>query len=466
MSSLVYERGGGGEDRSSKLSREDVEVLIEVVKEAERVHPSQEAKRRVFSVRGVLGTSKDRVLTAIYYKIMRMLGIVDKALVRALNLPSVHILDPWLRAALRVACFFLVFNNRDVDPELFSILRGCVAKFLSEKTHPYVGVWYWDAVDKVLRCFRYVPLSEVEELELKYLVPSWLIEKLKIVLEPGEVEEFLRAVNRVPKICVRVNTLKASVEEVERYLRRHGKAVERSRYVSTVLKFHGPFEFERCPLYREGKIVNQDEACALASIILDPRPGETVVDMCAAPGGKTSHMAELMRNTGRIYAFDVDAQRIERMRRNLKRLGVSNVRIIERSCLDAPKILGEEIADKVLLDPPCSSTGTLAKYPEVRWRLRPEKVRELAEMQYRMLETAVRLCRPGGRILYTTCSILPEECEHVVKKILEKYEGIVRLVSLDGPFSPGLIRGTMRAWPHRHDTIGFFYALLEKVRST
>ncbi len=463
MSSLMSKRG---EDVPSRLCRDDIEILIEVLKESEYVHPSQEAKRRIFARRGILGTSKDRVLTAIYYKIMRMLGIIDKALVRALNVPSVHILDPWLRAALRVACFFLVFNDRDLDSELFSIIRGYVAKFLSERTHPYVGVWYWDSVDKVLRNYRYVPLSDVERLELKYLTPSWLIEKLKIVLDPSEIEDFLRAVNKPPKICVRVNTLKASVEEVERYLKRHYKDVERSKYVSTVLKFRGPFKFEKCILYREGKIINQDEACALASIILDPKPGETVVDMCAAPGGKTSHIAELMRNVGKIYAFDIDEDRIERMKRNLRRLGVTNVRIIERSCLEAPQIIGEEVADKVLLDPPCSSTGTLAKYPEVRWRLRPEKVLELAENQYRMLEVAVRLCKPGGRILYTTCSILPEECEEVIKKILRKYENTVRLVPLNGPFSEGLLKGTMRAWPHRHGTVGFFYALLEKVRST
>ncbi len=447
------------------LEKDDLCALVEVVKEAEYVHPSQEAKRRIFDRYGILGTSKDRILTAIYYKIMRRLGIIDKAIVRATGIPSIYILDPWLRAALRVACFFLVFNDRDVDEELFGVIRGGIAKFISDKTHPYVGVWYWDVVDKVLKNYKYVPSNDVEVLELKYLVPAWLIEKLKSLLGPEETEELLKAFNTKPLISVRVNTLKATVEEVIKHLKKHGKKVVRSRYVDTVVKFEGPFKFEECSLYREGKIVNQDEACALASIILDPKPGEVVVDMCAAPGGKTSHMAELMKNTGTIYAFDIDDDRIERMRRTLKRLGITNVKIIKKDCLEAPKILGEEIADKVLLDPPCSSTGTLAKYPEVRWRLRPEKIIEIAQMQYKMLETAIRICKPGGRILYTTCSILPEECEEVIKKILKKYENIVKIVPLRGPFSEGFLEGTMRAWPHKHGTVGFFYALLEKVRS-
>ncbi len=448
-----------------RLTKEDLVALVEVVKEAEYIHPSQEAKRRVFRKYGIIGTWKDRVLTAIYYKIMRLLGIIDKAIVRATGIPSVYILDPWLRAGLRVACFLLVFNDKKEDvEELYGAIRGGIAKFLSEQTHPYVGIWYWDIVDKVLRTYRYRPANEIEELELKYLVPAWLIEKLRSILGPEETESLLKAFNTKPWISVRVNTLKASVEEVVRHLRKHGKEVKISSYVPTVVKFPGPFKFEECKLYRQGKIVNQEEACALASLILDPKPGETVVDMCAAPGGKTSHMAELMRNQGIIYAFDIDELRIERMRKILDKLGVTNVKIIKEDCLKAPKILGEEVADKVLLDPPCSSTGTLAKYPEVRWRLRPEKVYEIAEMQYRMLETAVRLCKPGGRILYTTCSILPEEGEEVVKKILRKYEGIVRLVPLSGPFSPGFLEGTMRAWPHRHGTVGFFYALLEKIR--
>lgn len=448
-----------------KLTKEDLAALVEVVKEAEYIHPSQEAKRRIFARYGILGTTKDRILTAIYYKIMRLLGIIDKAIVRATGLPNVYILDPWLRAALRVACFFLVFNDREIDDELFGIVRGGIAKFISDRTHPYVGVWYWDIVDKILRNYKYRPANEIEELELKYLVPAWLIDKLRQLLGPQETEELLKAFNTKPLISVRVNTLKATVDEVVEHLRKHGKKVTVSKYIDTVVKFPGPFKFEECKLYKEGKIVNQDEACAVASLILNPQPGETVVDMCAAPGGKTSHMAELMKNTGTIYAFDIDDLRIDRMKKMLKRLGITIVKIIKEDCLKAPKILGEEIADKVLLDPPCSSTGTLAKYPEVRWRLRPEKVQEIAEMQYKMLETAVRLCKPGGRILYTTCSILPEEGEEVIKKILKKYEGYVRLVPLEGPFSPGFLPGTMRAWPHRHGTVGFFYALLEKTRS-
>ncbi len=132
----------------------------------------------------------------------------------------------------------------------------------------------------------------------------------------------------------------------------------------------------------------------------------------------------------------------------------------------APRILGEEVADKVLVDALCSSSGTVMKNPELRWRIMPEKIQELQDLQLQLLDAAVRLVRVGGRVLYTTCSLFREENEDVVARTLEKYEGKIRLVPLNGPFDPGFLQGAMRAWPHRHHTFGFFYALIEKTEST
>ena len=448
-----------------KITIKDLEALVEVIKESEYVHPSQVAKRKVFQKYGILGTTKDRVLTAIYYQVMRKLGVIDKAITRVTNLPTVHILDPWLKAALRLATYMYVFCDKPIPKGLKEDLKRGIAKFLSNNTHPYVGVWYWDLIDKVLNNYKYIPQNEIEELELKYLIPSWLIEKLRNLLGPEETEQLLQAFNKRPFLSVRVNTLKATIDEVIKELKKEGKEPIIGRYVPTIVKFKGPYKFEKSKLFKEGKIIAQEESCALASIILNPKPGEIVVDMCAAPGGKTSHMAELMKNQGKIYAFDIDPVRIERMKETLRRLGIKNVEIYQEDVLKAPKILGEEFADKVLLDAPCSSSGVLAKYPEIRWRLRPEKIIEFAKQQYKMLKVAIRLAKPGGKILYTTCSIFPEEGEEVVKKILNEYGNYIKLIPLNGPYSPGFLEGTMRAWPHKHDTTGFFYALFEKIKS-
>lgn len=190
-----------------------------------------------------------------------------------------------------------------------------------------------------------------------------------------------------------------------------------------------------------------------------------MVDLCAAPGGKTEHMGELMRNEGVIYAFDVDERRIKRMERLLERTGISTVKIYREDARRAPRILGEEVADKVLVDALCSSSGTVMKNPELRWRIMPEKIQELQDLQLQLLDVAVRLVRVGGRVLYTTCSLFREENEDVVARTLEKYEGKIRLVPLNRPFDPGFLQGAMRAWLYRHHTFSFFYALIEKTRA-
>ncbi len=441
-----------------RLSGYELKVLVEAVKAAEEFKPSQHAKRVVFARYGVIGTDSDRVLTAIFYDVMKRMGVLDKMIRRIVGVHPL-ILDPWLRAALRVAIDLLKFYRLSSGTR--KKLQWSVAEFLSNKTHPYVGMYYWQLIPEIER-FEYRPESVEEELELRYLLPAWFIRRMRELLGAEEAEQLFKALNTKLPLSVRVNTLKATVEEVVEALRREGKNPVVSKRVPVVVKFEGPYNFDRSRLYREGKIVIQEEAAAAASIVLDPKPGETVVDMCAAPGGKTTHLAELMRNQGRIFAFDIDEARIKRMKMLLKRTGVKIVTIYEEDAGKAPDILGEEIADRVLLDAPCTSTGTIMKNPELRWRVREDGIEEIVREQRRLLEAAVRLLKPGGRLLYTTCSLLPEENEENIRWLLRRHSEL-RIVPLRGPYDPSpWLPGAMRAWPHRHGTIGFFYALLEK----
>ena len=444
-----------------KVKERDFIVLIEVLRKSEEIKPSQYAKRIVFEEHGILGTHVDRILTAVYYKIMKKLGIINKIITQ---LTGVHpnILDPWLRAALRVSIEFLVFEKKYIKGLDFEKVKKRVAEFLSGKTHPYVGMYYFEIFDKI-KNFEIKPKDEIEELEFKYLLPSWYIRKIRDLVGNEEAEQLFKALNEEPLISIRVNRLKGTVEEVIDELKRNGKEVYVSDVVPTVLKFEGPYDFDNSKLYRKGKFVIQEEAAALASILLDPKPGETVVDLCAAPGGKTLHMAELMENKGIIYAFDIDDLRIKRMEELINRCGVRIVRIYKKDARKAPKILGRKIADKVMLDAPCTSDGTLAKNPELRWRIREEKIGEIAELQYELLNSAIELLKPNGKVLYCTCSMFKEENEDVISRLLEERED-VELVPLNGYYSEGFLKGTIRAWPHKHGTIGFFYALLKRLR--
>ncbi len=443
-----------------RLMSEDLRILVETVKLAEEIKPSQHAKRVVFAKHGVIGTPRDRLLTAIFYDIMKRLGIIDRIISEVTGVETPLILDPWLRAALRVAVGLLVFHRLGSSSK--HKLRFIVADYVSAKTHPYAGMYYWRVYEKI-EGYKPKPKSVEELLELKYLLPSWFIKRMRELLGAEEAEKLFEALNKRPMISVRVNTLKATVEEVVEELKREGKKPQVSQRVPTVVRFEGPYDFDHSRLYLEGKIIIQDEAAAAATLLLDIKPGMTVVDLCAAPGGKTTHAAELMKNRGVIHAFDIDEPRLKRMRMLLRRMGITIVRIHKRDAREAPKVLGEEIADRVIVDPPCSSTGTIAKNPELRWRIREDGLEEIVKFQREVLWTGFRLLKPGGMLLYTVCSLLPEEGEENVKWLLGKAEGQAELVPLKGPYDPSpLLPGTMRSWPHRHDTTGFFYAVIRK----
>ena len=435
-----------------KLTDRQLYALIEAVKLGEEVKPSQQAKRKAFSRYRIEGWENSK-LTGIFYSIQRRLGLIDEVIEELVSV-SPLILDPWLRATLRVAIEVAIFRNPGEKTRQH--LKG-LAQFLSKKTHPYVGYYYYDLLPKIL---EYVPVIDSEEKRLKwdYLFPEWFIGRMRALLG-GEAEELLRALNETLPMSIRVNLLKSSVEEVEAYLRRKNVRFERSERVETVLRITDSFNPEW--LFNKGFAIAQEEAAAVASLVLSPKPGEVVVDLAAAPGGKTAHMAELMNNEGKIYAFDIDKTRIKRMNEILRRTGVEIAETIKADGRKAVEILGEEIADRVMLDAPCTSDGTIAKNPELRWRLREKNIPKVVALQRELIESAWKLLRPGGRMLYSTCSMLPEENEEVVKWFLERHED-ARLIPLTGPYSEGFLEGTMRAWPHRHRTIGFFYALIEK----
>ncbi|USH00519.1 RsmB/NOP family class I SAM-dependent RNA methyltransferase [Thermococcus argininiproducens] len=385
--------------------------------------------------------------------IQRRLGVIDE-IIEELVGTSPLILDPWLRATLRVAIEVAIF--RDPNEKTRGHLKG-LAQFLSKRTHPYVGYYYYDLLPKIL---NYIPKLDSKEKKLKweYLFPEWFIRRMRSLIGE-ETEDLLKALNDSLPMSIRINLLKTNLKEVEEYLKSKNIRFERSKLVKTVLRLSDAFNPEW--LFNKGFALPQEEASAMASLILAPKPGDVVVDLAAAPGGKTAHMAEIMMNKGMIYAFDIEKQRIKRMKEVLKRAGVEITKIIKADGRKAPEILGKEIADKVLLDAPCTSDGTIAKNPELRWRLREKNIPKVVSTQKELLESAWELLKPGGRLLYSTCSMLREENEEVIAWFLKRHSE-AKLVPLNGPYDEGFLPSTMRAWPHKHKTIGFFYALIEK----
>jgi 16S rRNA (cytosine967-C5)-methyltransferase len=227
------------------------------------------------------------------------------------------------------------------------------------------------------------------------------------------------------------------------------------------------------PAFVQGEVEVQDEGSQLLALLLDAKRGEMVVDFCAGAGGKTLAIGASMRNSGRLYAFDTSGHRLDALKPRLARSGLSNVHPVaiahERD--ERIKRLAGKI-DRVLVDAPCSGLGTLRRSPDLKWRQTPATVAAQAELQQAILKSAARLLKPGGRLVYATCSLLPEENEQVAQAFEAAHPGFVRLpvqsvleqsqVASAGDLCAGEGGDWLRLWPHRHQTDGFFAAVWQQ----
>ncbi len=247
--------------------------------------------------------------------------------------------------------------------------------------------------------------------------PQWLVARWHKRFDPEELTRLGFWFNSPSKLCLRVNPLRTTREKFLEALKAVGIEARAGKFADAVWLEESAF-VQGLPGYHEGWFAVQDESAIAAAALLDPQPGQRVLDLCAAPGGKTAHLAALMQNQGRLLATDVDGKRLKRIDETCRRLGVEIVetRVIARDGVNLP----DETFDRILLDVPCSNTGVLGKRPEVRWRLRPEEISELAGIQVGLLRRACDRLAAGGRLVYSTCSIEPEENRAVVDAVLRE----------------------------------------------
>jgi 16S rRNA (cytosine967-C5)-methyltransferase len=256
--------------------------------------------------------------------------------------------------------------------------------------------------------------------------PRWLANRWQ---ERFDFEELCRLgfwFDRPAPLSLRVNLLKTSRSELIGLLNERGVAATPGALPESI-RLPGTARVDALPGFAEGLFSVQDESAMQAVERLAPRPGETIFDLCAAPGAKTTHIAERMRNQGTIIATDIRPERLARVAENCSRLGISIVQPIlvreTESDWQAKATISNPAAgpfDAILADVPCSNTGVLGKRPEARWRLTPSEIAELAARQSQLLESACRRLRPGGRLVYSTCSIEPEENEQIVRGLLRQ----------------------------------------------
>jgi 16S rRNA (cytosine967-C5)-methyltransferase len=283
--------------------------------------------------------------------------------------------------------------------------------------------------------------------------PPWLIKRWVRRFGPREALALSRANNEIPPLVLRVNTLQETRDEVLKFLDASGIEAEPTRLSPHGVRLRGRHRFADIEGLAGG-VVAQDEAAQLVSLLLDPKPGERVLDACAAPGGKATHLAQLMSDEGEVVAADIDEKRLSILRDNIARLGLRSVRALRA---DVTALEGIGTFHRVLVDAPCSSTGVIRRNPDVKYRHREGDLARYRERQLGILTAASRSVRPGGVLLFATCSTEPEEGEDVAGEFLRRARDFIMIE--DAPLGGDMFRGgVFRSYPHRHGTDGFFAA--------
>ncbi|WP_297487808.1 16S rRNA (cytosine(967)-C(5))-methyltransferase RsmB [uncultured Cetobacterium sp.] len=316
----------------------------------------------------------------------------------------------WIKNLLKISIYQATFMNSDEKGIAWEATELAKKKFGAPIGKFVNGVirGYLREKDQDIKT-----LKEEDKLNILYSYPKWFYNKIKEEYK-DEAEALLISLKKIPYLSVRVNTLKYTTEEFETFLKKFNveiiKKVDTVYYIDSGIVIHSD-EF------KEGKIIAQDASSYLAAKILEPKEGDVIVDTCSAPGSKSAVLAELMNNTGEIYALDIYPHKLKLINENMKKLGVTCVKAIN---LDARKLKDQGLKfDKILVDAPCSGYGVLRKKPEALYNKNMSNIEELAILQQEILTSVSQTLKVGGELVYSTCTIFNEENTNNIKKFLE-----------------------------------------------
>jgi 16S rRNA (cytosine967-C5)-methyltransferase len=410
--------------------------------------------------------SADRgLVTELVYGSVRRARTLD-ALIDQLGKKKAHQQPPDLRTIIHIGLYQLRYQQR-IPPS--AAVNTTVELAKENGFKGLTGV-----VNGLLR--QYVRLAAnsadplqllqepVQRLGVLHSFPDWIIQMWLEQLGVEETQQLCEWLNQSPTIDLRVNPLRVSTEEVEAAMQSAGVDVRRVPHLPQALRvIGGTGTIQHLPGFNEGWWTIQDSSAQLVSHLLDPQTGEVVIDACAAPGGKTTHIAELMADEGKIWACDARASRLKKLQENAQRLQLKSIQICTGDSRNFTQFTNS--ADRVLLDAPCSGLGTLHRRPDIRWRITPATVQELSVLQEELLEQAATWVKPGGVLVYATCTLHPQENENVIQPFLERHSQWQIEPPLLNSFLTAFStpQGWIKVWPHQYQMDGFFMVRLKRI---
>ena len=406
-------------------------------------------------------TKEDESLVYYYvFEIYRRLNLIDLYIKTSSSSFSFRKIHSTRKSTLRLATYLLKIEDRQVS-NVYNLLSD-----------------YFSQIDKLEFLPILQSIEEIKEkqlfenredkasvLSLKFFLPTWIIRKFISQWDLKFTQDLIQSFQNPLPLYVRVNTLKTSMEEVKTSFTKKRIAYEEVKQIKSLLQIiETPIPIPRTSEYINGEVVIQQKSSAAVSLILNPQKDERILDMCASPGGKTAHIAALLQESDQITAVDLNDERMRILRNRLELLNVKNIELLQT---DARKLHIEQLNrsyDKILVDPPCSGSGTYSSRPENRWRLKQRDLRWYVNLQRDLLQEAALMVKKGGSIVYSTCSLFHDENSEIINSFLEKNKGFYLdeqsiIIGVQKETEYGIVQ---EVFPHIHDTEGFFIAKLKR----
>jgi 16S rRNA (cytosine967-C5)-methyltransferase len=394
--------------KSRKLARQIIQRVLEegaysnLVLSNELNNIDIEDKDKGLITEIVYGTlRRKRTLDVLIGNFVKDINLIDTTVLNILRVAiyQMYFLDKIPEYA---ACNEAVEEAKEVSLEASKLVNGILRNYIKDEKEIVV------------------PGNRIDELAYKFSFQPWMIRLF--IKQYGEERsmKLMAGLNETPKVTVRVNEFKAEYDEVYEKLEEIGYNIEDGYACPEAIAIKGGKGIEDNQLFKEGLITVQDESAMLVAPLLDLKEGDKVLDLCAAPGGKTTHIAELLANSGEVLAFDLHENKLSLIEENAKRLGLNN---IVCKAMDATKLNSDYISygDKVLIDVPCSGLGIIRKKPEIKWNKTRQQLKDLVPIQREIMENAWQYLKPGGTLVYSTCTLNKEENEENLKWFLSKH---------------------------------------------
>ena len=432
---------------------------VELQKLSERL-----ALVRITKQLGISNPDAVRFAYGLIVETVRKKNLIDKFINSVLQPKTLGELSLGVQSFLRLYIYQTRVAKNWVEPDLqeaariAKLARAIIGWKTLRVVEPYLGFLLTRQIEPIVK-----EATDEERIALRTFHPTWFVEYCFRLFGRKEAIAFLEGSVYPPPVFVRLNTLKASQEEILAKLDADGVKLEKTEPLKHAYKVtHTKQPLTKTTSYKEGLFYVQDKASCFAAEVADPKPDTTVLDVCAAPGAKTTYLAQLMQNQGALYSVDYSARRMKTWKQEAQRMGIA---IAEPVIADACSPLPVNVeADVAVLDPPCTSTGVFGRVPSAKWRLTKKSIETMAEIQWQMINNIAENVKPGGVLAYSTCSVTVEENEMIIERFL-KWHPEFSLTEINPKFGlPGLrgLTKCQRLYPQIHESNGFFIAKLKK----